>query len=137
MHNGVMAKTQTQKLGYASGGAVAQDGMLPVKHCKRCDEAGFPGQEIVWATSKRTGRAYPVNVTHGYHDQKFYMKHNVHKCDQVQADHQARTDEREHRAACVAAVQARVAVLKAEGVDPKLIMDDPEIVRLYDEALAI
>jgi hypothetical protein len=63
---------------YASPGAVNQHGgNLPIKRCKRC------GNEIVWATSKRTGRAYPVDVSHGEMGQRFYIGSNIHKCQEI------------------------------------------------------
>jgi len=63
-------------LGYASTGAVRQHGgKLPIRLCKFC------GTQIVWCKSQRTGKNYPVNVTRGYLDQRFYMGHNFHKCD--------------------------------------------------------
>jgi predicted nucleic acid-binding protein len=62
--------------GYASPGAVNQHGgRLPVYVCNAC------GREVVWCESKRTGRKYLANVTHGYHDQRFYMGNNVHPRD--------------------------------------------------------
>lgn len=59
---------------YATGGAVYQDGPLKVSNCKHCHK------RIVWATSKRTGGKYPVNVTDGYKGQQFYVKSDPHKC---------------------------------------------------------
>lgn len=61
--------------GFAQEGAVAQDGRLPVYVCNACQ------REVVWATSRKTGRKYLVNVTRGYHHQRFYMKHNAHTAD--------------------------------------------------------
>lgn len=61
---------------WATGGAVAQhDGKLPIYVCDDC------GRDVVWATSKRTGRKYLVTVSRGYLDQRFYMGQNVHRCD--------------------------------------------------------
>ena len=61
---------------FASEGAVRQNGgTLPVYVCNTC------GHEVVWCESKRTGRPYLVSVTRGYHDQRFYMGHNVHPRD--------------------------------------------------------
>lgn len=60
---------------YASEGAVAQDGRLKVMACNEC------GGEVVWATSKRTGRMYLVNVRRGHLDQRFYAKHDGHRCE--------------------------------------------------------
>lgn len=72
--------TNPQSTQYASPGAVNQTGgRLPIKHCKRCHAA------IVWCTSKRTGKGYPVNVSTGYHDQRFYIGSNVHRCEPVLA----------------------------------------------------
>jgi hypothetical protein len=59
--------------GYAASGAVNQhDGGLPVYTCTTC------AREVVWATSRRTGRPYLVNVRRGYHDQRFYIGNDVH-----------------------------------------------------------
>lgn len=64
---------------YASGGANAQDGALPIRKCKNC-----PGG-IVWATSNRTGKRYPVNISYGRSNQRFYVKTDFHKCGEVLA----------------------------------------------------
>lgn len=66
---------------YATGGAVTQDGKLKIYSCNTC------GQQVVWATSSRTGRMYLVNISHGALGQRFYMKHLTHNC----AAHQAYT----------------------------------------------
>lgn len=62
-------------LGFAGEGAVHQDGRLPIRECRYC------GLLIVWATSKRTAKRYPVNVRRGHLNQCFYMKHDVHRCE--------------------------------------------------------
>jgi hypothetical protein len=72
--------TQTE---YATGGANAQDGALPIRTCKNCQS------DIVWVTSARTGKCYPVNISYGRSNQRFYVKTNFHKCDEVIA---ARTE---------------------------------------------
>ena len=59
---------------YATGGSVYQDGPLRVSNCKHCF------RHIVWATSKRTGGKYPVNVKEGHKGQQFYIKSDPHKC---------------------------------------------------------
>ena len=79
-----------EDLGYASEGAVKQEGSLKVHVCKRCASL------FVWATSKRTGKCYMVNVQRGHLDQKFYMKNDFHKCDEVLAK-QAETEARDLR----------------------------------------
>jgi hypothetical protein len=67
-------RQQEAQTKFASDGGVSQEGMLPIRRCKFCDA------EIVWATSKRTGKRYPVQVQHGHLSQRFYAKHIVHKC---------------------------------------------------------
>jgi len=57
---------------YASEGAVRQDGLLPVAECKNCHS------QIVWATSKRTGKKYPVNTFRGQGGRLFYIKRAAH-----------------------------------------------------------
>lgn len=70
-----MAKTRRNSDGMFIGeGAVRQDGPLPGYICNAC------GEEVVWATSSRTGRKYLVNVSRGYHGQRFYIKRDVHEC---------------------------------------------------------
>ena len=59
---------------WASDGAVNQGGSKQVKLCNKCNA------EIVFCQSKKSGKWYPVNVSRGYHDQRFYMGHNVHRC---------------------------------------------------------
>lgn len=66
---------------YVGDGAVAQDGNLKLYRCTGC------GDEVVWAKSNRTGRHYLVNVTRGYHDQRFYSKRNAHDCGARLAAH--------------------------------------------------
>lgn len=67
---------------YASPGAQAHQrgGLLAITRCRSC------GAEIVFATSKRTGKRYPVSVSHGYKGQRFYMGHNVHRCSEPQPE---------------------------------------------------
>jgi hypothetical protein len=106
-------------LGYASQGGVRQHGgSLPVVECQRCLEAGHGGVLIVWATSKRTGKAYPCNVSHGYKGQRFYMGHDLHRCEDVarvaQLNEQARVD-REERLTGLAEAQRRLAAMKEAG----------------------
>jgi hypothetical protein len=59
---------------YASEGAVRQEGSLRVSECRYC------AAEIVWATSRRTSKRYPVTVSRGYLDQRYYNKRNAHSC---------------------------------------------------------
>ena len=63
---------------YVGEGAVRQDGSLKLMRCQ-C------GQDVVWATSKRTQRKYRVNVSRGASGARFYAKRNVHKCDEYRA----------------------------------------------------
>ena len=82
---------------------------LPIRDCKFC------GGEIVWCKSKRTGKHYPVSVTHhGKHDARKYGPWNVHKCREDRA-------RRETEAAKTAEVDALVAkldqALEAEVID--------------------
>lgn len=70
-----MSSQQRPQTQYASQGGVTQNGgSLPITHCKRCHV------RIVWPTSRRTGKRYPVTVSRGYHDQPFYIGSNVHRC---------------------------------------------------------
>jgi hypothetical protein len=67
--------------GSAGVGAVRQvGGGLPIYRCTLCD-----GQ-VVWAESKRTGRKYLANVSHGYMGQAFYVGANIHDCLRVLTD---------------------------------------------------
>ena len=85
---------------YASPGGVRQHGgSLPIRTCKTCAE------DIVWVTSQRTGKSYPVNISRGYHGQRFYMGHNVHRCEDTFAKRAAAEAERE----ALVAEEARVA----------------------------
>lgn len=60
---------------WATGGAVNQhDGKLPIYVCNAC------GMDVVWATSKRTGRKYLVNISHGANGFRFYIGANIHRC---------------------------------------------------------
>ncbi len=67
--------TRTEDQGYASEGGVRQEGSLPTYRCNAC------GAEVVWATSRKTGRKYLVNVKHGYHGQRIYVKADFHPRD--------------------------------------------------------
>jgi hypothetical protein len=67
--------TIDRPLVYASSGAVKQDGPLLICICKTC------GDEIVFATSRKTNKKYPVNIRRGHLDQRFYMKNDIHKCE--------------------------------------------------------
>lgn len=70
-----MASTyRSQPETWATGGAVTQEGKLPIYVHAAC------GQEVVWATSSRTGRKYLVNISRGYLDQRYYNKRNAHHC---------------------------------------------------------
>lgn len=61
--------------GYATVGAVRQSGgSLPVYCCNTCN------QEVVWATSQRTGRKYLCNVSYGYHHNRYYIGADLHDC---------------------------------------------------------
>jgi hypothetical protein len=62
---------------FAGEGAVRQEGPLPITNCKRC------GIEIVWATSSKSDKKYPVNVETGYLDQRYYNKRNAHDCSEA------------------------------------------------------
>jgi hypothetical protein len=84
-HGVHMTSTATSKTrrgtGYATTGAVRQtSGDLPVYICNACSA------EVVWATSKRTGRKYLVNVSHGFHGQRFYVGADVHTCQPEPTD---------------------------------------------------
>lgn len=58
---------------FVGTGAVDQhEGNLLLYRCNEC------GGDVVWCKSKRTGRAYLVNVSRGHMGQLFYMGHNVH-----------------------------------------------------------
>lgn len=62
--------------GFAGTGAVRQtEGPLPIYVCNACN------LEVVWATSRRTGRKYLVNVHRGYLDQRYYIAASIHKCE--------------------------------------------------------
>ena len=57
-----------------SEGAVRQDGPLPETRCKDC------GHPIVWATNKRTGKKFPVNILTGSSGVRYYNKRARHSC---------------------------------------------------------
>jgi hypothetical protein len=59
---------------FATGGAVTQEGSLPLYVCNGCQG------EVVWATSARTGRKYLANVWRKTNDARYYMKNDPHKC---------------------------------------------------------
>jgi len=63
---------------FASPGCNEQDGTLPIYICSKC------GQDFVWATSKRTGNKYRVNVHFG--EKHIYIKSSIHECDPVHVD---------------------------------------------------
>lgn len=70
-----MARTRRSEENiWISGGAVSQDGKLPLYICNTC------GHEVVWATSRKTGRKYLVNVYKGQSGARFYVKHRPHNC---------------------------------------------------------
>lgn len=56
-------------------GGCRQEGKLRLARCKYC------GTDIVWATSRRTGRKYPASVWTGQGGARFYVKASPHKCD--------------------------------------------------------
>jgi hypothetical protein len=74
-----MTRTRrSEDKGYASAGAAHQNGgPLPIYICNTCQTP------VVWCESKRTGRKYLVNVSHGYLDQRFYRGNNVHNCEKI------------------------------------------------------
>ncbi len=118
-------------LGYASGGAVSQDGILAISECKRC------GEQIVWATSSRTGKHYPVTVSRGYLGQRFYVNSDIHKCDEVLAKREAAVESAKGAQASkdyMGLIQERGAWCRENGIDTK---DDPEITRLFAEWEAV
>ena len=115
---------------YASGGAQSQDGMLPIRNCKTC------GNEIVFAKSLRTGKFYAVNISRGYHGQRFYVKANAHKCAEVMAQREADTaayERGEAAIALVSAYQARLAVVVESGGDAAT---DSELLAIEAELIA-
>lgn len=71
-----MARTTRIEDQWAGPGANRQEGPLPIYSCNTCH-----GQ-VVWATSRRTGGKYLVNVRQGYLQQRFYAKHDLHDCYQ-------------------------------------------------------
>jgi len=60
--------------GSVSEGVQRQDGTLPLYLCNTC------GRRVVWATSRRTGRKYLVNVSTGAGGSDFYAKADLHDC---------------------------------------------------------
>lgn len=93
---------------YATPGAVRAQvgGDLPIYVCNTCDE------QVVWATSARTGGRYLVDVTRGYRGQAFYRGTDLHRCDDVLARREAAiTAEAEAREASVTAAASMLATL--------------------------
>lgn len=45
--------------------------------------------DVVWATSKRTGRKYLCNARSAYNGSWFFMGNDLHKCDEVLAQRKA------------------------------------------------
>jgi hypothetical protein len=71
-----MTSTRTSQTVYATPGGVNQhDGKLPIRTCDRC------GRDIVFPTSRRTGKRYPVTVSRNSMGARFYMGHNLHGRD--------------------------------------------------------
>lgn len=58
----------------ASECSVAQQGTRPLYTCNGC------GQFVTWLESKRTGRAYLVNVKRGAAS-LYYMSNDFHRCE--------------------------------------------------------
>jgi hypothetical protein len=70
-----MSRT-TRTEGFAGTGAAYQNGgSLPIYRCNDC------GADVVWAKSARTGKPYLVNVSRGYHDQRYYRGDALHPRD--------------------------------------------------------
>ncbi len=67
---------------FAGPGANSQDGRLAVHQCLACES------EVVWATSRRTGKRYLCDVGRGYMDQRFYVKASAHfaTCEQTRSE---------------------------------------------------
>jgi hypothetical protein len=91
---------------FASPGCNEQDGTLPIYICSKC------GEDFVWATSKRTGNKYRVNVHFG--EKHIYIKSSIHECDPIHVDrHQYLVASKERQAIELGEVtvgcQARVA----------------------------
>ena len=66
---------------YASPGAVAQHGgKLKIYVCNEC------GLQVVWVESKKKpGKFYLANVRRGQSGGRFYMGHDLHKCEEEKA----------------------------------------------------
>lgn len=98
------------KQAYASGGAVAQDGMLKVYYCGKC------GSRVVWATSARTGGKYLVNVFDKHSGGMHYVKnqlHNAESCKREISETTATADEIN----AIAKKARRYAIMDAVGTD--------------------
>ena len=82
-----MSRTSRIPNEFASQGAVNQNGgTLPLYRCNACRA------EVVWATSKRTGRKYLCGVRHGYLGQRYYVGADLHTnaiCEARNADVEA------------------------------------------------
>jgi hypothetical protein len=63
----------------AYGGAVEQDGDLPVFGCGKC------GREIVKALSKKTGNKYWCEVFYKHSGSRFYVKKEAHTKEKCEA----------------------------------------------------
>ncbi len=89
--------TRVPNAPFVSVGAVNQhEGALPWYRCNAC------GADVVWATSKRTGRKYLANISTARNGGHFYVGANVHTAEQCQRnqDNSAaweRSIERENR----------------------------------------
>lgn len=73
-----LVMTQGGQQATAYGGAVEQDGDLPVFECGKC------GREIVKALSKKTGNKYWCEVFYKHSGSRFYVKKEAHtkeKCE--------------------------------------------------------
>jgi hypothetical protein len=93
---------------YATPGAVRGQvgGDLAIYVCNTCDE------QVLWATSARTGGRYLVNVSRGYQGQAFYRGSDLHRCDEVLARREAAVAaEAEARQAAVTLAASMLATL--------------------------
>ena len=71
LSSGRMERTTDMWIG---GGLNNQDGALEVVFCSRC------GAHVVWATSKRTGKKYRVDVRISERGNRYYVKSDFHQC---------------------------------------------------------
>lgn len=85
----------------ASEGAVRQDGTLNVFHCS-C------GAEVVWATSRTSGRKFLASVWKGESGARFYVKGSVH----TWASHDERVARSAAEAERLAAGEGMVAAIE-------------------------